>query len=66
MNILKSRLLKTIIYRLGRIFILGVIGLFVTGSLNFAISISIIDMFIASIYYYVFDIIWDRYENNKN
>ncbi len=54
---------KTIIYRVLRILIVLLVTLMVTGSIGNALSISMIDAVIASIYYYYFDKYWYLCEN---
>ena len=52
---------KAIVYRIMRILIVLFVSLIVLGDVSTAISISMIDAIIATIYYYYFDKYWDKY-----
>ncbi len=51
-------ILKTIIYRILRILIVLLVTFSITGSIGSALSISLIDALVASVYYYYFDKYW--------
>ena len=53
-------ILKAIIYRILRIGIVLIVSFFVLGNIQTALSISIIDALVATIYYYYFDKFWDK------
>jgi len=55
-------ILKAIIYRIIRILLLLGVSYFVLGNITVALSISLIDPVIATIYYYFFDKMWDKFE----
>lgn len=55
-------LLKSIVYRILRIFIVLIVTFIVTESIGSALSISFIDAIIATIYYYYFDKLWPKFE----
>lgn len=54
-------LIKSIVYRIFRILILLAVALVVLGDTTAALSISVIDAVVATIYYYYFDKGWDRF-----
>jgi len=58
-------IVKSIIYRIIRVFILFTISILVGRDINIAISISVIDLFVATIYYYFFEIIWEKIDKKK-
>ncbi len=51
-------------YRVFRIMIVLIVSLIVLGNIGDALSISIIDAVVATIYYYYFDKYWDKYFKN--
>jgi len=53
-------ILKSIIYRILRILLLLIVSFIILGNINTALSISLLDALIATIYYYYFDIIWEK------
>jgi len=53
--------IKSIIYRIFRVLLLLIVSYVVLGDISEAISISLIDMMIATAYYYYFDRVWDKY-----
>jgi len=55
-------IIKAIIYRIIRILILLIISYIVLGNIGTALSISLIDAIIATIYYYYFDKLWTKFE----
>jgi uncharacterized membrane protein len=55
-------ILKAIVYRIIRILLLLLVSYFVLGNITAALSISLIDAVIATVYYYYFDKIWDKFE----
>jgi len=57
-------IIKSIIYRILRIILLLITTYFIIGNINIALSISFIDAFIATIYYYYFDKLWHIFENH--
>jgi uncharacterized membrane protein len=54
-------IVKSIVYRILRILLLLVTALVVLGDIKTAISISFIDAIVATIYYYYFDKIWEKF-----
>jgi len=56
-------ILKAIVYRVIRILLLLIVSYFVLGSITTALSISLIDAVIATVYYYFFDKTWDKFED---
>jgi len=55
-------LLKSIVYRVLRIILLFITSYIMLDSIETAISISLVDAVIATIYYYYFDKIWETVE----
>ena len=55
-------ILKAIVYRIIRILILLAVSYFILGSISAALSISLIDAIIATVYYYFFDKAWNNFE----
>jgi len=53
-------ILKSIIYRVLRILLLLIVSFIILGNINTALSISLLDALIATIYYYYFDIVWEK------
>jgi len=56
-------ILKSIIYRIIRILLLLIVSYFVLGNITTALSISLIDAVVATIYYYFFDKAWSKFED---
>jgi len=56
-------ILKAIVYRIIRILILLAVSYFILGSISAALSISLIDAIIATVYYYFFDKAWNKFED---
>jgi len=52
---------KSLIYRLLRVGILLIISYAITDDITNAMSISIIDMVVATGYYYLFEIYWNKF-----
>ena len=53
---------KAIVYRVLRILLLLITAFIVLGSIKTAISISLIDAVVATVYYYYFDKAWVKFE----
>ena len=58
LNWLNLLLVKSVLYRVIRILIVLVITLLITGSVGNALTISLLDAVVATIYYYYFDKYW--------
>jgi len=56
-------LIKAIVYRFFRVLILFIISYVLLGKLDLALSISVVDMTIATFYYYYFEKIWNKVDN---
>jgi uncharacterized membrane protein len=54
-------MLKAITYRIIRILLLLVIALTITGNVSEAVTVSVVDAILATLYYYYFDRMWDSY-----
>jgi len=52
--------MKSIIYRILRVLIVLIVSYVVTGDISSSINISLIDAIVATIYYYYFDVYWDK------
>ena len=61
--------IKAVIYRALRIVLLLIVAFLISGDVGMATKISIADSIIATIYYYYFDIVWEKFDeyikNNK-
>ena len=55
------KIAKSVLYRIIRLLLLVIISFLIIGDVSNAISISIIDAFVATLYYYYFDKIWDSH-----
>jgi len=53
---------KSVLYRILRILLLLSISFIFLGNIGIALEISLIDAFIATIYYYYFDRMWNKIE----
>lgn len=58
---IKSTLIKSIIYRIFSFVTLLLIIFIVTGSLHFSALISCIDLFLKTLAYFFFEMIWNKY-----
>jgi len=54
-------IIKAVLYRVFRILLLLVVSYVVLGDIKSALSISVIDAIIATVYYYYFDVVWEKY-----
>jgi len=54
-------IIKSIIYRIIRVLLLLTVSYFVIGDIQTALSISFIDMIVATFYYYYFDKTWEKF-----
>jgi len=54
-------IIKSIVYRIIRVLLLLVVSYFVLGDIQMALSISFIDMIVATFYYYYFDKSWEKF-----
>ena len=54
-------ILKSIVYRVLRIIISFIVSYLVVGDLSTAAAISAVDAVVATVYYYYFDKLWDKF-----
>ncbi len=54
-------LLKTVIYRIFRIILLFIVVYLVAG-VSIAASVSLIDIVVATLYYYYFEVLWNKFK----